>query len=324
MAGVVLDTARDDRAQLLLAGAFVLAVGLIGLTLVLTSSTYTATLASHDNQVVRGSDAVAVRDTVEADLTDQFDEVFDGQPGAPSSSVETNLKTQFRETLYPLGNETGTHHARHGRLVNVTAPPSGGLFVEGSRIKQSSTDRFAEPNSLTGVLIDDWTAAEDVELRNATFKIESLTATSPATGFTLRLDSPESSGPEWTITLYQTGSSTMEIRTEGPDGGDWTCTRPRPDGTTNVFLDLDAGTAGGTHCRALAALEPDWNKYDVEFVNGNTVSGKYWMIVDAPPSSSKVMTDANRVVYGAQVRYRYHSATVSYETDLEVAPEEIT
>lgn len=311
------------RGQLLLAGAFVLAVALIGLTIVLTSSSYTTTLASQENDIVSGNDAVSVREAVATDLTRQFEYVFDNYGHG-------NRRAPFEAAVSQVGNETVTHYARRGRMVNATMTPTGAEFIEGTRIKQGDTTDLEHPNSND----PDWKPATNVELRNATFVISGLSETDPQKAFNLSLDTPADAGKNWSVVFYSDSSSgRFTVRSQSPTGELRRCTRPdvRASGVS-YEVDIDAGTIDGTPCDALQFIDPGRHKYDINITNGDHASGRYWMIVDKEPSSSDVesysigLIDArtNRVLYGARVEYRYHSATVSYETNLDIAHREIS
>ena len=116
----------NDRGQLLLAGAFVLAVALIGLTLVLTSGGYTTTLASQDNAVERGTDAVTVRESVVSDL-DHHLERANSKYGSLS-----DRESAFRAVVPAVGSGVRNQSAQRGRLVELSdsAFENGGKCIE--------------------------------------------------------------------------------------------------------------------------------------------------------------------------------------------------
>lgn len=312
----------NDRGQLLLAGAFVLAVSLIGLTIVFTSGNYTSALASQENDVVRGSDAVAIRQSVEADLTRQFEYVFDAYDD------NGDRKDEFEKVINSTGNEMNNHYSRRGRIVNVTRPDSSDdLFIEGSRIKQRSPSNFDKGGGLS-----DWMMAENVEVRNITFKITSLSSSARdhEDGINISFDTPASAGGNWSMTLHRDASTNTVVRTRSPNGKTRKCKRSDVNaGSNTLYIDLDAGTIDGVKCKALLPIDPGRNHYDINITRGAEATGKYWMIVDKPPSSLSYgygpsELDSERILYGARVNYRYHSSSVAYETKIDVAPDELS
>ena len=155
-----------DRGQLLLAGAFVLAVTLIGLTLVFSASDYTTVLASEESGISQGSDAITARESVRADLESGLEAVH------RDHSSYIDYEDAFEAIVPQLGTETRAHHGNQGRLVNVSSPS----FVPGDRIAQTATTSFTEPN--TGPPRDpDWDVATGTTARNATFVFSSVPPT---------------------------------------------------------------------------------------------------------------------------------------------------
>ncbi|WP_123535052.1 DUF7261 family protein [Halosimplex salinum] len=336
MAGVAFGESREiERGQLLLAGAFVLAVALIGLTVVLTSSSYTGTLASQESEVVRGSDAITVRDSVDTDLTRHFRYVFENY--APS-----NRRAQFKSVLFPIGNETNTHYASRGRMVNVTEPPSGGMFIEGTRFKQVEPfQKFTQPAGGGTGGTDYWYPAENVELRNATIVVNNiLGGNQPEEAFNMSLDTPAAAGGNWSFVVYEDFSrpsgEELIIRSRSPTDTVRTCYRDEVSSSSSkkATIHLHNGTVNGDDCDALTPIDPGRHKYTLNFTRGEKVFGKYWMIVDKPPTEGSptlnskfaagTRSTAEPVLFGARVRYRYHSGTVAYETNIDIAHREIS
>lgn len=330
--------AGPSRGQLLLAGAFVLAVGIIGLTFVLNTSVQTNTLAESETGIARGGDALAARQAVRADIGDfltALNRAYDEDGGATDPWHE--YRDAFRAGVPPLARGVRDHHATGGRLVNVTAPSAlATAFEDGFRVKQETTDSFAKPATRTAVdPVGQWRVVRDSRVRNATFRFEREVSTSdPA----FRVVFEESaSGDEWAIEVFEQpttpGNWRLEVQFEGSTVD--SCTGPPR--SNAVRLDVDDARFGGDYCPALSRLDPE-PTYTVEFRNGDNVRGQFWMLVDrqrpdGPPSSGLPpavgpqvgidSTEYERALYGVQVAFRYHSSTVDYETDLVIAPGEI-
>ncbi|WP_135365820.1 DUF7261 family protein [Halosimplex halophilum] len=323
---------RDRRAQLLLAGAFVLAVALIGLTLVLTSSSYTTTLASQEDDIVRGNDAVAIRESLDTALTRQFRFVFENYSAG-------NREAPFEAVVTQVGNETTSHYARRGRMVNATMEASGAEFIEGTRIKQEQTGfTFEQPAGGATGGADYWYPAKRVEVRNLTLVVTDIAAATvqPENAFNMSFETPAAAGGNWSVTIYQdfSLSDPLVIRTRSPEGVIRKCQTGSVAATNSATIHVHNGTVDGDDCDALDPIDPGRHEYTVNFTRSHKIFGKYWMIVDEPPSSgSPSLSDkfdagsrssAEPVLFGARVRYRYHSATVSYETNIDIAHRELS
>lgn len=302
----------SDRAQLLLAGAFVLAAALIGLTLVLTASNYTATLATGDNAVASGSDAVTVRDGVETDLGRYLDRVNEKYGANPLR------RTEFTSVLRDFRSHVQGAHARHGQLVNVSLA-TGTPFVPGKQVSQSTAGQFDDPTDSTE---GDWdltgTATSSSLVRNATFVVTDVTA-SASDEFRLIL-SEGATGDQWTVTIREDTSGTTEW-VIGSTSSPRECRRPASTGPHTI--DVAAATFGGEHCPALEPPADIDSDVLVRFENGNGVRGKYWFVFDPTGSFTSPATTAD-VLYAANVEFVYQSATVSYAETLRVVPGEVT
>jgi len=329
MAG--LGVGRSERGQLLLAGAFVLAVTLIGLTIVITSSSYTTTLANQENEVIRGNDAVAIRESFESHLTRQFEYVFDNYGHG-------SRRAPFEAVVAPAGNETMTHYARRGRMVNVTMEPSDAGFIEGTRIKQTSSSfDFTQPVGGATGGSDYWYPAEHVEARNMTFVVTSVDSGTDLAeeGFNVTFETPGPAGDDWSIAMYQdfSLSKPFVVRTRSPEGVTRECRAHDVTASQKATINVDEGTLNGNDCYALEAIDPPRHKYTLRFTRGEKVNGKYWILVDKEPTEgiptlngrfdAGTRSTAEPVLFGVRVRYRYHSATVSYETNIDIAHREI-
>lgn len=297
----------NDRGQLLLTGAFVLAVALVGLTLVFTSGGYTTTLAGQDSAVERGTDAITLRESVQSDLERAL------RYANRNHSPYSDRRSAFSRTVPEIGAGVRNHSARHGRLVEVSDATSGLSYQEGYQVELRSDGGFDRLDSnATG----NETLVSNSNARNVTFVFSDVpTGTS---SFNVSLDS---GSREWLMTVETGGGAggAYTVTVERRSGSyAQTCTRP---GTSpDMGVDVSGATVDGTHCPALEAIEFDEANYDIR-IDGelNGTEGRLWMTVEGAPPS----TGYDRVVYSARVPFRYYSASVDYRTDLYVAPGEI-
>jgi hypothetical protein len=302
-----------DRGQLLLAGAFVLAAALVGLTLVLSATNYTATLADSDNAVTSGSTALTVRDAVDADLGQYLQRV--NRKYASNSQRETN----FAALVDPYSDRLEGYYADNGQLLEVSTAPSGSRFVDGARVFQDSTGQFDDPSDGND---GDWeitpTGGSEGTLRNVTFIVTSVTA-SASDKFEFVLE--DGAGDSWTLTIHE-------------NGGNWIIGSPA---TTQectfssgpVELDFAESTVDGDYCRALEVSDAVDSPYSVAIREGNSVQGRYWMTLNPDSgvtnyfSATSWSSEEERVLYAARVDLVYQSATVTFDSRLRIAPGEI-
>lgn len=329
---MVTDRLRS-RGQLLLVGAFVLAIGIFGLALVLNASLFTTTLAAEESGLSRGNGAVTAQESVHADVGNLLDRVNQQYDEGGVANPIAPYETAFVDTLPRLGEGIRDHHASRGVLVNVTEPASGPMLTKGVRIEShrdasGTPGRFWEPGSAPHT--PNWYVVQGTTIRNATFVFrEDLGGSTP---FEIRFQNVVS-GDDWTVEVDQiSGDWRLTVkRGSAPAYGTTigTCRRDGTDASGDpipITVNLGTNMADGSYCHALAQLDPI-GPYDLRFVNGDRIKGSFWLIAKDPGTVPPVLgagnSDQEAVLYDATVRFRYHSTTVDYETDLTVAPEEV-
>lgn len=333
-------SARPSRGQLLLAGAFVLAVGIIGLTFVLNTSVQTTTMAESETGIARGGDAVSTREAVREDLGDfltTLNQEYDEDAGVLVTDPWNEYRDAYRDGLPYVARGIRDHHAGSGRFVNLSAPSSlDDAFEDGFRVKQGTTDSFARPGTRTNPNPDgEWRLVRESQVRNATFVVE-REIDPTASAFQVVFEE-HPSGDEWAVEVYEQPTTPGNWRLVVTYNGAPIESCTGPSRSNPVRIDIGAARFGGEHCRALAQLSPT-APYHVRFEHGDNAEGQFWLIVDRrnsdgpppaiglPPAVGPQVgidsTEYERVLYGVQATFRYHSSTVDYETDLVIAPEE--
>lgn len=312
-----------DRGQLLLAGAFVLAIALIGLTLVLTSGGYTTTLAGQDNAVNRGTDAITVREAVLSDLdrylrsaNSEYADLLSDPPTAP------NPEPKFKNVIPELADRYRDQYGRHGRLVEVEAPSSSKI-EHGYRVAQPDGESFQDLEASESDADNVVSLASDARVRNVTFIFESV----PPASNPFQIEFVTPSGSEnWQVAVFQSGGG-WDVTVTSTGGYSATCTRS---GTTDdMAVDLSAATIDGDPCPALEGVAPSTHTYDVRLMGELNVDGRFWVTVDDLNAGKRSQyrtysnTEIADVIYSAKVPFRYESSSVSYRTDLRTAPGEI-
>lgn len=291
-----------DRGQLLLAGAFVLAVALVGLTLVLTSGGYTTTLAGQDNAVDRGTDALTVREAVLSDL-DRYLRRANSEYDFP---VTPTPETKFRAVLPALADGYRDQYGRHGRLVDLGTPATLELGHEIELSTDGNYDRLDTDSDGSEVIVT------NSRTRNVT-----LAFSSGFSGHSIRFRF-QGATREWVVEILNVGGDWVVTVDEVSSMYTQSCTRT---GTgSDMFVDLSAATIDGNHCPPLEQISFNQKQYSVS-VEGDlsTIRGRMWMTVKGPGLAGPT----DDAIYSARVPFRYDSPSVTFETELRSAPGEI-
>ncbi|WP_436929872.1 DUF7261 family protein [Halosimplex halobium] len=300
-----------NRGQLLLSGAFVLAVALIGLTIVLTSGGYTTTLTTQDTSVERGTDAIATRESVSADLERYLRDVNE-EPTA--TTTRSARKDSFRDLVSQLGPWLNERYAEHGQLVDI-GPESAVSFERGYQIElatDGSFDRLDTSRNGPGTE----TLVSDAKARNVTFVFSDVPTGSSSFDVTF-----DSGSREWLLTVTATGGGSQWTVTVDRTGTTYARTCTVTGSPSEMTVDVDGATIDGDHCLALEAIEFEEDNYEVT-ISGDLsgTSGQLWLTGEGTPPSTSY---DDSIVYSARVPFTYQSATVDYRTELRIAPEEI-
>lgn len=310
----------NDRGQLLLVGAFVLAVALIGLTVVINASTQTTTVAGNGGASVNGGDAVAAREAAERNVGSLLWTLNRG--GVEPTG---DLDKWFAKNVSYLGNGTRTYGARRGQFVNVTVAMYDNVVEPGTRVTGPVDESLPS-------------LSPSVRARNATFLVTDVPRDEEdQMEFSVR---SRSGTDYWQMYVNSSGTGGLDDVVVGTIGRvDFINREPRQctfDDALPVRInpaDATVVTKYGTpqetsrYCPALDRFGSgdSFDVYDISLGASNDFSGEYSLLVNesessvaAPPGGSAVP-----VIYNATVRFRYRSPTVVYETDIRVAPDEI-
>ena len=299
-----------DRAQLILVGGLVVAVGLVALAIVLNSGIYTHNLASRADPTA--SEAVghtaAVRDSVGGlveyevghnpdDTSEQVRNVTDGT---------SNVSAQVARAS-----------ARRGLLTNATVNAT----VNGTTVNQTGDRNFSDSTTAT-----DWVVATDAHgvrdfRMNATQASLNETST-PLTGsvFNVTFDS---GGSEFVVSVYNDSHTTSLLVTDTTAGRSF---GPCTDTGARTVVDITEATVAGEHCAALGRIEDLPRPYDVEFDQADNVTGSYSLVANTTSVDVGSPGDAGpsemETLYAVWVEIAFQSQRVDYRTNVTVAPGE--
>jgi hypothetical protein len=314
------DLSGDDRGQLLLVGAFIIAAAFVVLALVVNSAIFTENLATRDD-VPGSQDALEYRD-----------EVRQGVGAIIEDTNQNNTRTEAdaKASVAEFGAITGLDQSIRNRVVSV----SHGSTAPGIKIAQDQSRELTSNGS-----VDDWTLATDVDrTRNVQFNITNLDLSAD---FRMILND---SVNQWTMSVQESGSDEATISVELDNGTTASCTR---DASSGVTIDVTGATANDEPCPALSRLSDGTEMafgtgvgggYNVSFANGDDVEGTYSMILEddgtasandlgganfGDPPAEPYYVGSPAVIYSMTVHYEFYTPQVGYEADVRVAPGEV-
>jgi len=291
----------DDsrRGQLLLVGAFGLAVLLLVLAGVLNTVSYTESLATRDADLHDGRDVA----TFQEDTRRTVRRVVSRVNANESMTVDAK-KTTVERTTAGWSDAVGRHHAPDLTGASVTVLDVRG----GDRITQESAGAFVSADREAN-----WTLATNVsESRRFRLRIDRSSLASDrcdnASCFELVANG---TADTWRLTVNRTA-----VVVDGPDSGG-TC----PVDSDPVRINVTAGTVGGEECGALAFAGGP-SSYRIEYRNGSNAVGTYRVTVRGDAETANLNADAapsyDPLVYDVAVRVTYRTPELHYETELRV------
>lgn len=297
--------ACDDRGQILVVGAFAIALLLVALAVVLNGAAVTENLATD-------GDGGAVRDAIRLER--------DAKAGVAGAMVavnregyetEADLETALVDAVAEWSAAADENGANRGVSVTVDDVSVGSYGV---RVAQENDSRtFADANGSA-----DWTLAsdaDDVPLFRARLNRSSLTNETAGDPFTvIATDGADT----WRATFVDNGTAT-NVTVEGP-GGTTTCSTT----ANETAVDFVAGSLGNQSCSALSFSDDLAGPYTVGFENATNATGTFELVV----GPNATVADDGRfgadgptrspALYEVQVSVDYESARVSYGNTITV------
>ncbi|WP_436932269.1 DUF7261 family protein [Halosimplex halobium] len=288
-----------DRAQLILVGAFALAVIFVALALVMNAAIYTENLATR-SESAGTADAHAFERATTTAAEKAFRYAHEVNASDPSDHAA--LERNVTQAMHAYHNVTRTQQATGGQLVDVTvaSTPAGANITETNTV-------FESPGGAP-----DWTVASDVTGTRS-----------------FRLDVEDwNGGPDdelWVVA----GDANDWYLNVSYDGSEWevgvneseTYTACTTTGASDVEIDFSEGTVGGDECAALN-LGDLGGSYDLKIRNGSVADGDYTVIVDGDPGTGLTTAEYDEVLYAMTVDLTYRTPELQYRTTIRVAPGE--
>lgn len=313
-----------NRGQLVLVTAFLLAVTFVALALVVNSAIFTENMATRDD-VAGSHEVLDFRSEVEANA------------GALLTHVNENStlgESDLKDGISAFSLEGSNQQSMQGRLVDVTYDS---IEEDGTRIAQDNSSR----NFTSTGGADDWNLTDDTVQKVRNFEIN---VTDPdADGFddfTLVVNDTDTAD-RWEMTVSE-ASGDIVVEVDHPDHfTTQTCTREHDSSTT---IDVTGATVGGEPCLALGQLQDSAgtnlsfaegvDDYRIRFEDGNEIEGTYSLVfgnsgthkssnLDNGPGSGLPYYDTD-AIYSIVLSYEFYTSDVGYETDIRVAPGEVS
>lgn len=285
-----------DRGQIILVGAFALAVVFVALALVMNAAIYTENLATRSE-----SAGTADAHTFERATTIAAEEAF-RYAHEVNASDHAGLERNVTQAMDAYHNVSRTQQAAGGQLVDVTVPPT----VPGTNVTETNTV-FESPGG-TG----DWTVASGVSgTRSFRLDVENWLGDSSDELWVVAGDAGD-----WYLNVSYDGSQ-WEVGVN--DSGTYTTCATTAAG--DVAVDFSDGTVDGDECAALN-LGDVGGTYDLKIRNGSVADGDYTLIADVDPSAVASSVPTEEVLYAMTVELTYRTPELRYRTTIRVAPGE--
>lgn len=311
------DLRRDDRGQVLLIVAFLLAAAFVALALVLNSVIYTENIATRSEEA-RGTDAIFYK----ADMTDGAEDLIYTENRNDTSDFSA-IDANFRRTVRSMQNRSAILHSMDGVFTATTVLST----TEGRRIGQFNASR----NFTADSGLEDWDLATDVEgtrsfwinITNSN-ELETESNIDFLLGSNLPFNVTVSDGTDvWAVRIYQDASVVpSETVVDVHDAGE--CRTGE-----DPVINLTAGTVDGETCSALDFGDGVSTPYTISFENAQKIQGNFSMVVETttPTLDSRYDTDTRTpfvfdAIYSSTIDVTYQSADLLYETEATVIPGE--
>jgi len=339
---------REERGQLLLIAAFIIAVSFVVLALVVNSAIFTENLATRDD-VAGSGEALEYRHEVEQSVGGMITDINE------NNTIDTSdQKAELRANVGHINTQGALQQTTQGNIVEVDK--SSTTIKKGVKVAQDTPRHFSNTSDGSGFspTKKDWVVVEDVErTRNLKLNVTNPSALDDSlTSDPFELEI-ENSTASWNMTIIYNGLASPSVATvvvESPNNGSpESCVRESinyPEIDNYIEIDVTGGTVAGDPCHALIRKTDGtklWfdlkNDYDIKFNNFRNIEGTYSFIIDG---SSLDFDDKNfgdeglsnpdndehdpyyrEAIYSATVPFSYHTAVVGYEADIRVAPGEV-
>lgn len=311
------DVARE-RGQLIILTGLLVAIALVAMVLLLNTAIYTENLASRGVDQ-SGREAVEYR----AAVTDGVGGLMERENDREHPNWDS-VNASVTDGIETFDNFTARSYAAGGTLVRLDLS-TGGLH-EGRLIRQNTSGPFEGSSGDA-----DWTLATGVEdTRGFVMNVErsnlnetNETLADSSGAFHVQV----TGGSQWNAYVYR-NQSTNNVTIATGSGGPVTehCSVD----AAEVTLNLSSGTIDEDDCPGFLWAEGVSSPYSVEYVNGDNATGTYNLTVNTTSMGASLNDGTSNptspyyvpAVYSASFEVSYRSPTLTYRTEIRVAPGE--
>ncbi|KAB1191154.1 MULTISPECIES: hypothetical protein [Haloferax] len=313
---------RDDRGQLLLVGAFILAILLVALAMVLNAAIYTETYAAQGNDRADVFDTVQYRGDTEGALEGLVATVNDRQY-ITRSDARANLTAGIGD----WDTINAREQAATGRATSLTFDESDIHVL--TNVSQTN-DSLSFTNNSTE---PDWAVVENVtDTQSFTLAVAptDVGITEADSNDTAVLESSAfhvevvNNSTTWNVYVFQ-WSSNLTVAVESSDSPGLDTYNTTYTSGELVELNFTNASIDGTDAPILQFYGDVSGEYTLNFSNGDNATGNYTLVVDGDVVTPDDYSDdpaagptARAVVTQLDVTLRYEMQNLSYETPISV------
>lgn len=269
--------ASDDRGQLLLVGAVVLAIAIVSLVVILNTVLYTQNVTNRA-ALDSTADAAEIERTVVGEVPALVERANrNATYGSESAAADAVNRTLARYGALVGTAVTNRRPASVG--VAVAGNPSVALVVGHDNGTRNFTDRDRDSA---------WTVVDGASVQRYRLRVDADSlASTDADAFRVTV---AADGDDWTMRVHRNGSDRVDVDRIG-DTGVSTCTVSPDDGT--VELDVENGTGDvdadrdsvGVDCTFAFAPGVD-PPYRLGYANATNATGTYRLVLDGTSATT--------------------------------------
>jgi len=318
------DASGRDRAQLLLLAGFVLAAIFVAFAFLLNSVIYAENLATR-GEGTRTTHAVATANDVAAGTENVI-----GYANEHNTTDNSTLIGELRSGIADIERLTGTQQLTDGGVLRVEYVS----HRSGTWIDQSYQERdFNSSTDLRNWLLfsdSDGARAFRIQVTDPD-QLQNVNTSEPVRNFTVVAS--DGAGETWEMAVYHDnygadGPSGTNYVVDVTDGNDNTRTCSIADDGNPFWINVSAGTFGGTECAALRFGEDISTIRQVEYENADNVYGTYRLMAAKGQGSVDIVYNSTgdappvtrTAIYDATVRVTYDSGDLYFETERKAEP----
>ncbi|ELZ31410.1 hypothetical protein C474_08912 [Halogeometricum pallidum JCM 14848] len=300
-----------DRGQLLLVGAFSLALLVVALAMILNGVASGEVLATDRTDVHDARDAVRFEHSVHRGIGGAVEVLNRRNDGSYA-----DLDTALADSVDDWDEAAARGSAAEGVDLSVERVD----WERGTRIEQRDSRTFTDANAT-----ENWTLASAVgQTRAFEMNVSRTNLSSSCTPECFAVVADDGTDV-WRASFTQTASK-IDVTVESP-----TETKTCSVSGASAVVDLSSGTVNDGTCSFPPFADGLGGSYDIGYENGTRADGTYGLVVDvnesgvlgvSPDRYDETAPTASPAVYAVTVSVTYQTPQLAYATELRVVPGE--